>query len=774
MKKWLLICLVIVVSLVGTTPALAEKKKESSLEWLDGKDVHPKNSKAAVSRIAFADVMNQLVDGTNQSESGILETAEELGFWQDSDRNERAVVKQEEAVEILKYVFPMMDWSDMTDKGNKPVKWEHVAEYTSAIVEQVYETGTYQNQTIEGNALIHEPQVTLEDVTIRGDLFITKGAGADQQTLLDSVTVEGTVYVDEAVQNSVKLVDSDVNNVQVYTLGTNSSDWSLIWSDEFMTESIDPTKWKHDIGNWIVDENGEGISPGWGNNELEYYTDSPENSYIEDGKLVIEAKEEKSEDKFGTYDYTSAKLKTVGLFSKKYGKFEAKMKLPEGQGYWPAFWMMPEDSVYGEWPTSGEIDIMEAAGKDTSTIGGTIHYGEEYPNNTYRGTEYHFPDGSDYTGFHTYSIEWEPGEIRWYVDGELYQTLNNWFSKGTGEAANYTYPAPFDQEFYIILNLAVGGWYGGNPDETTEFPGKMEVDYVRVYELTGRDYKEPVEPTQDLETLPEDAKQPLEDGNLVYDQNYEQDFTIVDENDDSFDDTYWNFLTLPDFAGDGSISTEEVDGTTFAKTSITNPGNALWSLQMIQNIAVVEGHTYEVTFDAKSDANRTLMSKVSGGAERGYANYSGEKTVDLSSDVESYTYTFTHNQETDVAARLEFNMGSVSQNPVWIGNVRVEDVTGEQQESTQKTPLDDGNHIYNGTFDQGDFSRMTYWDVVSQNGAAVEASVDADERFLHMDVTDGGTSSEDVQLKQTGIQFLKGNTYELTFRARADEAKDIK
>jgi len=216
-----------------------------------------------------------------------------------------------------------------------------------------------------------------------------------------------------------------------------------------------------------------------------------------------------------------------------------------------------------------------------------------------------------------------------------------------------------------------------------------------------------------------------------------------------------------------------IDDTTFAKTDIANAGNALWSLQLIQKLAIVEGHTYEVTFDAKSNMSRSLMTKVSGGAERGYANYSGEQTVDLTSDVQSYAYTFTHNQDTDLAARLEFNMGSTSTSPIWIGNVRVEDITGEQQESPQKEPLPDGNHVYNGTFDQGDFSRLVYWDTLTQNGAKAEAVVSEEDRVMHMDITEPGTKLEDIKLKQTGIQLLKGNTYELTFSARANEASEI-
>lgn len=735
---------------------------------MEHKDFHPTNENAATSRLAFADLLNQAVGFAEEKEE-ILNLAEELGYWQDEEGDGDSAIKHGEAVKLLTYFFPNQTW-DADDKSSKPVKWGQAVAYIQSLADTVFTSGTYTDKTVEGSALITQSDVTLENVTIKGDLLLTKGAS---NAVLNHATVEGNVYIEASVQNTIKLVESDINQAIVYTFGQEASDWTLVWNDEFLTDDIDPDKWTYDLGNWIVDEDGNGVAAGWGNNEQEYYTDSKENSYIEDGHLVIKAKEETVSDKFGTYDYTSAKLKTKGLFSKKYGKFEARMKLPEGQGYWPAFWMMPEDSVYGNWPVSGEIDIMEAAGKDTSTVGGTIHYGEEWPNNTYTGDEYHFPEGEDYTGYHTYSLEWEPGELRWYVDGELYQTLNKWFSKGTNEAANYTFPAPFDQEFYMILNLAVGGWYGGDVDETTEFPGKMEVDYVRVYELTGRDYMEPVEPTVDVEPLPEDAKQPKEDGNLIYDTSYNEGFTIVDGTNVDMNDTYWNFLTLPDFAGEGSIKTDEVNGTTFAKTEIINPGNALWALQLIQNVPVVEGRTYKVSFDAKSDGNRSLMTKVSGGAERGYANYSGEQTMSLTSEVQSYEYTFTLNQETDLAARLEFNMGQTSTNPVWIGNVRVEDITGQVDESNQKEPLADGNHVYNGTFDQGDFSRLVYWETVTQNSAEAEAYVTAEERFMHMNIADGGSDMKDIQLKQNGLQFLKGSTYDLTFRAKADQDKEI-
>ena len=298
----------------------------------------------------------------------------------------------------------------------------------------------------------------------------------------------------------------------------DNTKWKMVWSDEFTKQQLDRTKWTYDTGNWIVDQNGSVISPGWGNNEKQYYTDKTDNSFIRDGKLVIRAQEEKTTDALGTYDYTSAKLKTKGLFSKTYGRYEIKAKLPTGKGLWPAFWMLPEQDKYGAWASSGEIDVMEAWGSQPDKVAGTIHYGENWPNNKYTGKDYHFPAGGRIDQWHTYAVEWEPGELRWYVDGNLYQTQNDWYSKGKNTATNYSYPAPFDQNFYLVMNLAVGGWFDGEVDATTKFPAEMEVDYVRVYDLKNRDYREPVEPVYEDVTLPDGAKQPLADGNLVYDQ----------------------------------------------------------------------------------------------------------------------------------------------------------------------------------------------------------------------------------------------------------------
>ena len=248
----------------------------------------------------------------------------------------------------------------------------------------------------------------------------------------------------------------------------------LIWSDEFTGDSVNTTNWTFDIGN------GSG---GWGNNELEYYTSRTQNVYVANGLLHIVAQQES----YDGFNYTSAKLKTAGLFSCKYGLCEFYARLPQGQGYWPALWMMPENSVYGGWAASGEIDVTENKGSNPANVLGTIHFGGVYPNNTQSyGPSFTFPAGDSVTNFHLYALEWTTNSIGWYVDNQLYETQTNWWSSSNPTNTNIRnpYPAPFDQPFYIIMNLAVGGNFGGNPDDTTIFPGEMQVQYVRVYDGT--------------------------------------------------------------------------------------------------------------------------------------------------------------------------------------------------------------------------------------------------------------------------------------------------
>jgi len=250
------------------------------------------------------------------------------------------------------------------------------------------------------------------------------------------------------------------------------ADYSLVWSDEFDGGSLDTANWTIDIGDGCPD------LCGWGNEELEYYR--AENVDVVDGNLVLTTREEY----YGGRYFTSGKVHTRDKQSFLYGRIEARAKIPTGGGMWPAFWMMPQDDAYGGWAASGEIDIMESA-NSTNWIDGTIHYGGSWPANQYSGGSYN-PGGTNFSDdFHVYAIEWEPEEIRWYVDGVLYSTKYSWLWYSDGAPGNPL--APFDQDFYLILNAAIGGTYTGCTYPgciTADLPQEFLIDYVRVYQET--------------------------------------------------------------------------------------------------------------------------------------------------------------------------------------------------------------------------------------------------------------------------------------------------
>jgi beta-glucanase (GH16 family) len=222
--------------------------------------------------------------------------------------------------------------------------------------------------------------------------------------------------------------------------------YQLVWADDFNGTSLNMSNWSYQEGD------GCPTLCGWGNDELEYYRS--QNIAVSGGNLIITAKAEN----YGGRSYTSGKIISRYKQDFLYGKIEARMKVPTGGGMWPAFWMMPTDEVYGGWAASGEIDIMETA-NDTDYIGGTIHYGGSWPGNVFSGGTYS-PGGVDFSdAFHIYTLEWEPDVMRWYVDGVLYsgKSSSQWYST----AAPGNPRAPFDQDFYIIINAAVGGNYTG-------------------------------------------------------------------------------------------------------------------------------------------------------------------------------------------------------------------------------------------------------------------------------------------------------------------------
>ncbi len=246
--------------------------------------------------------------------------------------------------------------------------------------------------------------------------------------------------------------------------------WKLVWSDEFNAPNGSPV----DSSKW-VSETGGG---GWGNDELEYYTTRLDNASQRDGNLVIKVLQEKYTGADGvTRDYTSARLKTLGKFSQTYGRFEARIKIPRGQGIWPAFWMLGDDIDKPGWPACGEIDIMENIGKEPALVHGTIH-GPGYSGEHGIGAPYALPGEQRFgDDFHVFAVEWETNAIRFYVDDHQYATRA---PADLPQGAKWVY----DHPFFLLLNVAVGGGWPGNPDASTVLPQIMLVDYVRVYDRT--------------------------------------------------------------------------------------------------------------------------------------------------------------------------------------------------------------------------------------------------------------------------------------------------
>lgn len=255
---------------------------------------------------------------------------------------------------------------------------------------------------------------------------------------------------------------------------TKGGEWTLTWSDEFngaKGSQPDPSK-------WTIMEDGS----GFGNHEVEYYTRKPENIHLENGNLVITARKESYTGKDGvSRDYTSGRLETAKHFEQQYGRFEARIKLPKGQGIWPAFWMLGNDVHSKGWPACGEIDIVENVGFEPSKVHGTLH-GPKYSGSQAVTAGYTLPDQARFSdAFHVFAVEWEPKAIRFYVDDQLYATQ-------TPQSIPAGSRWVFDHPFFILLNVAVGGDWPGYPDATTTFPVSMLVDYVRVYQRKTKTY----------------------------------------------------------------------------------------------------------------------------------------------------------------------------------------------------------------------------------------------------------------------------------------------
>lgn len=538
--------------------------------------------------------------------------------------------------------------------------------------------------------------------------------------------------------------------------------YALKWEDDFNSVSLNSADW-----------NVETHEPGWVNAELQEYVNSNENIYLENGNLVIKPVREKvGEDESGNpvYKYTSGRVNTQGKHDFTYGLFETRVKVPTGKGYLPAFWMMPTDeNLYGQWPRCGEIDIMEVMGQETNKLYGTLHYGNPHSQNQ---ETYTAKNGDFASEYHTYAVEWEPGKMIWYVDGIKYQEVNDWYTttEGQGTAA---YPAPFDQPFYMILNLAIGGSWVGYPDETTTYDDQaFVIDYVKAYQKDQSYYDELEKTVEKPEKAP--VVEP-EDGKYVKNDDFSQDDDLSGENG-----SVWKFMTQQGGEATASIVADDTFGAgkKAVRISTTKAGTEDYAVQLVQaNIPVKQEGQYRLSFDAYAAADRTMIADVSA-PDYNYTRYLNDTVVDLTTEKQSYSYTFTVKDHDDANARIEFNLGKTSPvSDVYLSNVKLEKVA-QGSIDTGKKVLTDGNYVANGKFQEGTQSGKKYmdsWDITAADTAKVSYRVTglSDGRRMQIQ-SEGCDSVSDVQLMQKELPLTTGE-YALSFEGQilGDEAKTI-
>ena len=515
-------------------------------------------------------------------------------------------------------------------------------------------------------------------------------------------------------------------NLSAQGIPSKYSEEDLVWKDEFNGKKLNLKDW-----------NFESHKPGWVNNELQSYGDSPSNTYVKDGFLVIQPI--KTANKDGSFSYTSGRINTQGKHTFTYGRFEARIKMPKGQGFLPAFWMMPDDeSFYGQWPKCGEIDIMEILGHDPNTMYGTIHYGE--PHNENQGT-YTVSGKSFADDFHVVAVEWEPGEIRYYCDGVNYKTINDWFTRRPG-FDEVTYPAPFDQPFYIIFNVAVGGSWPGSPDKTTRFDetAQMLVDYVRVYQKKA--YKDDVEkPVSAAAVVKTDAT-----GNMV-----------------SFDEGRWQFFTFQGGKAEFSAKNGKVD------IKPTADGPVSHAVQVVQGpTPLTRGGIYRFSFDASADAPRSIVTCISG-PNNGWVRYLSDTTVSITTKANHFSWEFKMMDVSDATARIEFNLGNQkSLSPVHISNVRLEKVGEIDLAKEGLNLLPDGNYIHNGQFQEGK-GRLAHWTIDNKVNAVVSVTNDNGRRELRAEFRDNVRKPADLTVSQNGFRLEEGKQYIIRLDAYASK-----
>jgi beta-glucanase (GH16 family) len=558
-----------------------------------------------------------------------------------------------------------------------------------------------------------------------------------------------------------------------------------VFNDEFDGTALDAAKWGYQLGNGATVNN-----PGWGNNELEYYTDRSENVRVENGNLIITARKEAfagtaaGGNQGQNFTWTSGRIRTAGKFSRTYGKIEFRAKLPVGKGFWPAVWMLPEDKVgnpYATWAANGEIDIMEARGSTPTKIPQTLHYGGMFPKNVYTNNEATIPNGGNFGEWHTYTLEWRSNEIKWSIDGVVTSTQTKWWSSNANPPASDNdlnpWPAPFDKPFYLLINLAVGGNFDGNPPATAPDKAEMMVDWIRWSALSDENRDPGPRPAINYPWTPVNtAARPAVNGNLIYNPSFDWSAsnTVVTQNpaaetiagvNNSY---FWNLFKA---TGDATASN---DGGAI-KVDITDPGTDAWNVQLQHNgIPITKGRKYRISFDAHASVNRSMSYTVGAKDDRSYESYSGgDLTADLTTATQKFTNTFSMQQATNNAARLVFNLAKAGKNTVWIDNVVIEDI-GVADAPTTTTPATPVQEVGVNLLKNGDFSAdlSTGWSTYGDPANSVVGS--RENNAAKLVVTDvNPTNNWNVQLTQKDVTVVQGRSYTLTFKGSASVAKAV-
>ena len=568
--------------------------------------------------------------------------------------------------------------------------------------------------------------------------------------------------------------------------------YELIWADEFdgsygdapvdPETGLDLDNWSYQLGDGSTDCG----NPGWGNRELQAYTGDVRNICVNedlsgdgvpDGLLRITASREADGYVYGTESpkkYTSARIRSTRpdreLFNTTYGYIEARISLPATQGAWPAFWMLPQsDRIYGGWPVSGELDIMETVGSFGNDVHNmacsTLHWG--VPDHVYKGSGYTRLN-SDIIFFHTYGVDWKPGEITWYYDGEPICTIASWEGGKPGASDSLSFDAPFDQPFYLLLNLAVDSGQFGGAENKAAFDGSinMYVDYVRVYQAKDgyADYAEPAGGPGGRDNWQAYAGQNQIAGIAEIDQNMGDELTA--------DKSRW-FLSCNANSTGGSATASSEDG--WAAVEITSSGSQDYSVQLIGHYDAKAGYAYRVSFDAYAEGKMAGKTVICDSKEwRSWSAY-GIKSFVLKEEPTAVSYTFMQNEDFE-NCRIEFNLGSRSTGTVHIGNVRVEiiDPAFLGGDGDSRAPLSNGNVIYNGSFDQGS-RRVGSWQALDGTALAVpryttEALADTDIRVADVASGISGGIADGVKYYERRAQISGGSMpgiYQSGFRAPA-------